>query len=707
MPARKQRMNFDYKIYSWLVPVLVTIIFFAFNYQIPYYTIQGDEGGYLSYAAAYAGFVIDNPTSYHSGYPFFISPAFWFGKSPEMVFLYIKLINSLMWGITTYLLIKIVELFYPDESKRNILLSTILGMFYPAWAVLAGYVFSENAYVMIYTFSVYSLFMIIKDKRIYWIIYSVCLALLFAVHAKSIPVLLSGLIASSMLVFQTKQYRWWAVFLAMLVMLIALYKFILTPYLIQIMLSGDFPYKNHYPSMTYFLGKFTNIDMLLKWLHVFAGQSTYLIFTTFGFIVLPLIDWINIKKPYKLILWQGNRNDIIKIYLLLSVIGTLLLSSIIMGEESTRIDHAMYGRYNEGVLLPMLAISFLMYSYMRLAKVYVVTVFLCVVFFLTFEDYSGLVPLNITGIWQYHYIDYKDDSWYLYCFSISMVFLLVFILISKKFIIRSIFIAAISLIASLTYIKLVHIEHVLTHGNRQENAYYIRKHFDPGTCVAFDRRSSKGSWQPTFYFQYILFLYDYDYKRLSPDEWYEKCDGPLLSWNQQAGAKFDNIYPIMKELRGGPFLYVKKDSPPLAEIDSSIEFNNVIQSRAILKEGWYDTEKWGVWSGFEARVKFSVPKECKKNKCTAKFTYMVFNAGENEPKKLYIKVNQEIMYDKTVTSGVQQEIAIPIKLETIAKDSEVEVSFNIPNAVSPSLINLSEDDRILGLGLIKMRLERE
>ncbi len=66
----------DYMVQISLA-VLVATLFFVVNIVVWGPTIQGDEGGYLSYAAAIAGYRVDNATSYYSGYSLLIAPAFY------------------------------------------------------------------------------------------------------------------------------------------------------------------------------------------------------------------------------------------------------------------------------------------------------------------------------------------------------------------------------------------------------------------------------------------------------------------------------------------------------------------------------------------------------------------------------------------------------------------------------------------------------
>ena len=202
-------MNHKDKYLSFIIllaiPVFVFIYYFTANFNVYGPTIQGDEGGYLSMAAAFSGYWVDNATSYMPGYSLLISPSFYWGEDPGSVFAIVKALNALMWSLSALLLVLFLREFNLDvKPSLNIYAVAFISMLYPAWAVFSGYSMSENAFVLVYMLTVYFSLKLSKYGGVYWIFFSLALVFLYFIHEKSIVVHISALIFALSILFIKK-----------------------------------------------------------------------------------------------------------------------------------------------------------------------------------------------------------------------------------------------------------------------------------------------------------------------------------------------------------------------------------------------------------------------------------------------------------------------------------------------------------------------
>lgn len=130
----------------------------------------------------------------------------------------------------------------------------------------------------------------------------------------------------------------------------------------------------------------------------------------------------------------------------------------------------------------------------------------------------------------------------------------------------------------------------------------------------------------------------------------------------------------------------------------------------ILNKGWYKLENWGIWSTANAEMQIDLPKDCQKNnECELKLNlgYGVFNAAVTKPKQVAVTINNKLIKDWTFNSwgAGDYSINIPLDVNTLqGQTKNIKIQFNIPAAESPKQVGMSEDTRILGMGLSAYQL---
>ena len=112
--------------------------------------------------------------------------------------------------------------------------------------------------------------------------------------------------------------------------------------------------------------KLFTVEGIWSFITTWSGQMYYLIFSTFGLVLFGYYFSFNyIIKYYKDI--KTDKNIITIAFVVLSLFFLSLLSAVFMLNQS-RVDHILYGRYNEGVLLPVLLIGIICIKKGILAK---------------------------------------------------------------------------------------------------------------------------------------------------------------------------------------------------------------------------------------------------------------------------------------------------------------------------------------------------
>lgn len=211
--------------------------------------------------------------------------------------------------------------------------------------------------------SVYLAFRVVKTGKFWWIFWAVSLGYLFFIHPKSVPVLGGALLSSVLIAKDRKDWHWMLIFSLIVVSMVLFYKISFEPWLINGMTTGDYPSGSHYPSLNSYLTAFTSLDKVKNFVVRASGTLFYINLATLGLVFYPfftgIIDFRSKwrKKSWEELIIIGNRP--VFIFLAISFLGSMVLAAF---GQRMRLDHWMYGRYLEAVMLPFLAMGFLLIS---------------------------------------------------------------------------------------------------------------------------------------------------------------------------------------------------------------------------------------------------------------------------------------------------------------------------------------------------------
>lgn len=129
------------------------------------------------------------------------------------------------------------------------------------------------------------------------------------------------------------------------------------------------------------------------------------------------------------------------------------------------------------------------------------------------------------------------------------------------------------------------------------------------------------------------------------------------------------------------------------------------QAESILNQGWYSPEEKSVWSSAKSKLSLPIPDKCLNKECTAVLTF--FGYGSSPQRPLSVHFNAEGLsqpWSKEIILTNEDNTQVTIPLNGANRIQEVDIS--IPDAISPKKLTGAEDDRILGIGLLKIDVDR-
>ncbi len=347
---------------------MVVVVFCVFwlvsrRYAGPAYL--SDEIGYLGHAALLAGYSIDGASSWHAGYSLLLAPLFRIFSDTAQIWQGVMVLNALMWGGTTILLLRVVASLCPNRTASERLVAVAVAALYPTWLTMSGYAYSTTAIVFVFMLSV--TFALHVDLRQPWTIipHSLATGFLYWVHPTGLAVAIASMLALGIVSFPRRQFAALAIHLVLVAVLIAAYTELLHPWLRVTATPLGFAVQEHYLSYADALSGLGEPKLWADTAVGALGQAACLTVSSLGLAVLGVSAFIRlVREDRRLTTPDGVSRTAVPAYvyhlLLLCLVGVILMGSASFSAGGRfRVDHWIYGRYAEGVLLPFLAFGLL------------------------------------------------------------------------------------------------------------------------------------------------------------------------------------------------------------------------------------------------------------------------------------------------------------------------------------------------------------
>ena len=209
-------------------------------------------------------------------------------------------------------------------------------------------------------------------------------------------------------------------------------------------------------------------------------------------------------------------------------------------------------------------------------------------------------------------------------------------------------------------------------------------------------------WQINYFVNTQIFSDD-DRKRIISDR-SEACSDYVITTLMGNRTQYLGRpeFAVFDELKiNGQIVYttfkrqVVLDEQYAPAIGKVIAFNSP-NTQCFLKQGWGGNEDWGVWSvGNEAKLRLRMPPGKPQSLV---LDLRAFIGPQQTNQVLEWQIDGGAIQKSVLTQFERNLIKIPIPPSAYGKDW-IDVSFKIPNAISPKALGQGADDRLLGIGL--------
>ncbi len=317
--------------------------------------VFGDEGGYLRIARHLAGEGPVATTKYFPGYSLLIAPVHWALGSTGAIFNGVKVLNAALGGVTAVFAYLASGYLLPRGDRWKRLGVTALVSLYPSYLLFSNQAFSENPLVPVSMLVAYAVARLVADRP-GWL----PAAGLGGLAAFAVVVHPRAIVVPAALAFVVGVWWWpWRRHRRCLLALASGVAVVAVAGLALVLWerSGAGPGAATY-QVDRIVEKRLGLEGLRTVLVGMAGQILYLLVTTAGLAVLAGLEFARATRRA----WvEGDRSPAtaLVVYAGLTSIVVLGMSAwfISPAPDSGRPDAILYGRYNEGLVAPIMLIG--------------------------------------------------------------------------------------------------------------------------------------------------------------------------------------------------------------------------------------------------------------------------------------------------------------------------------------------------------------
>ena len=310
--------------------------------------IQPDELGYLQNARFLARGGPRSETEYYPGFSLLLVPLWWITTNPSFAFRGALVIEALLAGVGAVLWWRMTALLAPTLQGWRRALVVLLTLAYPSALLYGNFALAEVTFAVVFAAVVLLAGQAFTTARPVW-----CAALglssgaLALVHPRGFAVMVAVGIFGLVLL----GVRRLAAFGSLVVGMAA--GGAVTRWLVTVTKGKVAPSFGAYRPDSV-ISKSLSLHGMLTLFSELAGQLWYLSLATFGLVPLALL--LGGKALARVIKGERTSWIVAQAFATLSFLGVWALSSLFMN-LGDRADKLIYGRYNEGVIVPLLVIA--------------------------------------------------------------------------------------------------------------------------------------------------------------------------------------------------------------------------------------------------------------------------------------------------------------------------------------------------------------
>ncbi|MHB8670660.1 MAG: hypothetical protein ACYDAD_08910 [Acidimicrobiales bacterium] len=317
--------------------------------------IHTDELAYLDIARWLAHGGLPPRLEYYPGYSLALAPLAWVFRSPLSLYRAALALNAALAGLTTLGVWALVPRLAPDLSRRTRTLVTVAVALYPMFLLGSDLAMSENLFIPGFVGLVLAVSWAAgRGGAARWAAVGAAGGALALVHPRGLAVGVALLLVGVMTLRPWGRLRG-------LVGTAALFAGVAAtavPGRLLIGVVGRGATANAY-RVSDILGRFGSLGHLGNEV---AGHALYAVAATFGLAVLGM--GAASVAGWRLLRGADSATSAAAAFCGIGFVAVLLLSSLFL-TNATRLDHFIYGRYDEGVLAPLLVLGLVCAVHLR------------------------------------------------------------------------------------------------------------------------------------------------------------------------------------------------------------------------------------------------------------------------------------------------------------------------------------------------------
>ncbi|HEY2429326.1 MAG TPA: hypothetical protein VGI06_10370 [Acidimicrobiales bacterium] len=327
----------------------VVIAHLAMSAPVRVPIIHPDELGYLLNARVLARGGLRSQVEYYPGFSVLLIPVWWATSSPLTVFRSTLFVQAGLSGVGALLSWRLSRVLAPGLGAWRRALVVAVVCAYPSFLLYSDLALSEVAFATIFVGIVVLAAAALPGRRVgWWAGLGVSSGLLVAVHPRGLAVVVATVALGALVL------GWRRSSVAPFVALVAgtIGALAVTRGLVDAVRAPATVLGAYQPDSV--LSKSLSAHGLSSLGVELAGQLFYLSVATFGLVPLGLL--VGGRALVQVARGERRVPTLVSGYATLSFLGVWALSSLFMN-LGNRADKLIYGRYNEGVIIPMMLIA--------------------------------------------------------------------------------------------------------------------------------------------------------------------------------------------------------------------------------------------------------------------------------------------------------------------------------------------------------------
>lgn len=312
--------------------------------------IHPDELGYLENARFLAHGGLRSETEYYPGFSLLLVPLWWLSRSPSLIYRHALELEAVLGGLGAWLSWRLTPHLTPGLVGWRRLAVVALVAIYPPFLLYGNFALAETAFVCVFAIVVLATARAIPTRRpMPWLGLGLASGGLALVHPRGFAVVVAAVLIAAVVLGPNKSSI--SPFAGLVAGLGA--SLGVTRWLVSYVKG---PTSNGFAAYRPdgIISKSLSLHGASSLVVELAGQLFYLSVATFGLVPLGLL--LGGRALIRVLRGDRTHQMLTQAFVTLSFLGVWTLSSLFMN-LGDRADKLIYGRYNEGVLVPLLVIG--------------------------------------------------------------------------------------------------------------------------------------------------------------------------------------------------------------------------------------------------------------------------------------------------------------------------------------------------------------